>query len=53
MRGPFEQFRWHLVHNVMDKLLDVLSTRKLPCFVLDGQSSDRDYLEIRPERRTR
>lgn len=47
---PFEQFRWHLVYNVMDKLVDVLASGKLPWFTLDGQSSPvEDYLAIRPE----
>lgn len=48
---PFEQFRWHLVYNVMDAVLDLLGTGGLPCFVLDGQVlALEDYLELRPER---
>lgn len=48
---PFEQFRWHLVFNVVDPLLDLLEDGRLPCFTFDGQSMPlEDYLEIRPDR---
>ncbi len=48
---PFEQFRWHLVYNVMDAVLDLLASGGLPYFVLDGQVlALEDYLELRPER---
>lgn len=49
---PFEQFRWHLVYNVMDKLLDVFETvPEYKSYMFDGQSLGiLDYLEIRPEK---
>ena len=49
---PFEQFRWHLVYNVVDKLLDIFETvPEYKSFMFDGQSLGiLDYLEIRPER---
>lgn len=48
---PFEQFRWHLVYNVMDKLLDIFENRDYKSFMFDGQSLGMlDYLEIRPEK---
>lgn len=48
---PFEQFRWHLVYNVMDKLLEIFASDSEYKFMLDGQSSPLDdYLQIRPER---
>ena len=49
---PFEQFRWHLVYNVMDKLLDILeNVPEYKTFMFDGQSLGiLDYLDIRPER---
>jgi mannosylglycerate hydrolase len=50
---PFEQFRWHLVYNVMDKLLEIMASDPEYRFMFDGQSlALRDYLEIRPERET-
>ena len=48
---PFEQFRWHLVTNVVDKLLEILATQPEFKFTFDGQAlAIEDYLEIRPER---
>ena len=49
---PFEQFRWHLVYNVMDKLLDIFETvPEYKSFMFDGQTLGiLDYLEIRQER---
>jgi alpha-mannosidase len=49
---PFEQFRWHLVYNVMDKLLEIFeSTPEYKSFMFDGQSLGiLDYLKIRPEK---
>jgi len=49
---PFEQFRWHLVYNVIDKLLDIFETvPDYKSFMFDGQSLGiLDYLDIRPER---
>ncbi|MGB9595758.1 MAG: alpha-mannosidase [Candidatus Poribacteria bacterium] len=49
---PFEQFRWHLVYNVIDKLLDVFETvPEYKSYMFDGQSLGiLDYLEIRPEK---
>lgn len=49
---PFEQFRWHLVYNVVDKLLDIFETvPEYKSFMFDGQSLGiLDYLEIRQER---
>lgn len=48
---PFEQFRWHLVYNVIDKLFDVFETvPDYKSYMFDGQSMGiLDYLEIRPE----
>ncbi|MGQ9610936.1 MAG: alpha-mannosidase [bacterium] len=49
---PFEQFRWHLVYNVMDKLLDIFeNVPEYKSFMFDGQSLGiLDYLDIRSER---
>ncbi|MBI4530906.1 MAG: hypothetical protein HY709_05225, partial [Candidatus Latescibacteria bacterium] len=49
---PFEQFRWHLVYNVVDKLLDIFeNVHDYKHFMFDGQSLGiLDYLEMRPER---
>ncbi|HGE71109.1 TPA: hypothetical protein ENX78_09765 [Candidatus Poribacteria bacterium] len=49
---PFEQFRWHLVYNVMDKLLNVFETvPEYKSYMFDGQSLGiLDYLEIRTEK---
>jgi mannosylglycerate hydrolase len=48
---PFEQFRWHLVANVMPKLLHMLATQPDYTFTFDGQSlAMEDYLDICPER---
>ena len=49
---PFEQFRWHLVYNVMDKLMEIYeNVPEYKSFMFDGQSLGiGDYLEIRPER---
>jgi alpha-mannosidase len=49
---PFEQFRWHLVYNVMDKLMEIYeNVPEYKSFMFDGQSLGIwDYLEIRPER---
>ena len=49
---PFEQFRWHLVYNVMDKLLDIFeNVPGYRSFMFDGQSLGiLDYLDIRQER---
>lgn len=49
---PFEQFRWHLVYNVIDKLLDIFeNVPEYKSFMFDGQSLGiLDYLEIRPEK---
>jgi len=48
---PFEQFRWHLVYNVMDKLLEIFETvPEYKSYMFDGQSLGiLDYLDIRPE----
>jgi mannosylglycerate hydrolase len=48
---PFEQFRWHLVYNVMDRLLDIFKTvPEYKSYMFDGQSLGiLDYLDIRPE----
>jgi mannosylglycerate hydrolase len=48
---PFEQFRWHLVYNVMDKLLDIFeNVPEYKSYMFDGQSLGiLDYLDIRPE----
>ena len=48
----FEQLRWHLVHNVVDPLLDILANDPhYKVFMFDGQSlAIDDYLEMRPER---
>ena len=49
---PFEQFRWHLVYNVMDKLMEIYeNVPEYKSFMFDGQSLGIwDYLEMRPER---
>lgn len=49
---PFEQFRWHLVYNVVDELLDIFENNpEYKSYMFDGQSLGiLDYLEIRPER---
>jgi len=49
---PFEQFRWHLVYNVMDKLMAIYeNVPEYKSFMFDGQSLGIwDYLEMRPER---
>ena len=49
---PFEQFRWHLVYNVMDKLMEIYeNVPEYKSFMFDGQSLGvLDYLEMRPER---
>jgi mannosylglycerate hydrolase len=48
---PVEQFRWHLVYNVMDEVVRLLDDGTLPVFVLDGQVSPvEDYLAVRPDR---
>jgi len=48
---PFEQFRWHLVYNVMDRLLEIFETvPEYKSYMFDGQSLGiLDYLDIRPE----
>ena len=48
---PFEQFRWHLVYNVIDKLFNIFETvPDYKSYMFDGQSMGiLDYLEIRPE----
>ena len=48
----FEQLRWHLVHNVVDPLLEILANDPdYRVFMFDGQSlAIDDYLEMRPER---
>ena len=48
---PIEQFRWHLVYNVLDQVIALLDDGTLPYFILDGQTLPlEDYLAIRPER---
>ena len=49
---PFEQFRWHLVYNVMDKLMAIFeAVPEFRSFTFDGQALGvMDYLFIRPER---
>jgi len=51
---PFQEFRYLLV-NLMDELLDTMETnRDFRYFQLDGQTCLLDdYLEVRPENRTR
>ena len=48
----FEQLRWHLVHNVVDSLLEIMDRDPdYRVFMFDGQSlAIDDYLEMRPER---
>ncbi|MEK7397156.1 MAG: glycoside hydrolase family 38 C-terminal domain-containing protein [Candidatus Poribacteria bacterium] len=48
---PFEQFRWHLVYNVIDKLLNTFDTvPEYKSYMFDGQSLGiLDYLDIRSE----
>ena len=49
----FEQYRFRLV-NLIDRLLDILEREPEIKFVFDGQTIVlEDYLEIRPEQRTR
>lgn len=48
---PFEEFRLRLIE-VMDKLIDDLSSGKLEYFYFDGQTAAiEDYLEIFPEKK--
>ena len=47
----FEVFRVRLL-KVFDKVLDMLTKNKIPCFYFDGQvSALEDYLAIRPEKK--
>jgi len=48
---PFQRFRLRLV-GLMDRVLELASSRDAFCFTVDGQmAAVEDYLEIRPERR--
>ena len=48
---PFEQFRWHLVCNVMEQLLGLLRAQPDYVFTMDGQAlAIEDYLDLCPER---
>src|SRR3989339_1225726 len=48
---PFQEFRLRLIE-VLDQVIDQLSTNKMGCFYLDGQTiALEDYLEVHPYRK--
>ena len=51
---PFEQFRWHLVYNVVDELLDIFENNpEYKSYMFDGQSLRSEERRVGKECRSR